>query len=157
VHVNASERIESERIDLAKRVLQEAVFASRGGGARKDLGALAGAAGGSALGGCGLGAGPNLDLSLTENGERLAQQLWPAGLDGARADRARAALTEWIRRQDGLDRKRNHFLKAFRGEHGFDRSAYGPELVSRFEAGLAAVNDENRERLDEAAALLASV
>ncbi len=140
---------DSERIELAKRLLQEAVFASRGRSAPKDLGA-SGA-------GCGLGAGPNLDLALTEDGERVASLFWPAGLDGARASRARTLLTEWIRRQDALDRKRNHFLKAFRGEHGFDRAAYTSELTELFEAGLEAVNAESRARLDEASTELASV
>jgi len=140
---------DSERIELAKKLLQEAVFASRGRSAPKDLD-------GSGAG-CGLGAGPNLDLALTDDGERVASLFWPAGLEGARASRARALLTEWIRRQDALDRKRNHFLKAFRGEHGFDRAAYTSELAERFEAGLEAVNAESLARLDEAATELASV
>ena len=49
--------------------------------------------------------------------------------------------------QDALDRKRNHFLKAFRGKHGFDRTRYDAERLSEYERGLARVNDEeNRAR-----------
>jgi hypothetical protein len=61
-------------------------------------------------------------------------------------------LRGWVEKQDALDRKRNHFLKAFRGQHGFDRTRYTSEQSAEFEAGLARVNDEE-DRLRRAAAL----
>jgi hypothetical protein len=45
-------------------------------------------------------------------------------------------------------------MKAFRGRHGFDRRAYGPEVAAEYEAGLAAVNAEENRRLSEAAEAL---
>jgi hypothetical protein len=67
----------------------------------------------------------------------------------------RDVMTAWIERQDALDRKRNHFLKDFRGRHGFDRRLYGPEVLAEFEAGLARINvEEDSERRAAAERLL---
>ena len=52
----------------------------------------------------------------------------------------RAALVGWVERNDQLDRDRNHFLKAFRTKHGFDRRAWTPELLAEYEQGLAEIN-----------------
>ena len=57
-------------------------------------------------------------------------------------ERLQAVMTAWIEEQDQLDRKRNHFLKAFRGKHGARRADYDPQLLAEFEAGLDAVNAE---------------
>jgi hypothetical protein len=75
--------------------------------------------------------------------------LFESELAADEIERVREVMREWIERADALDRKRNHFLKAFRGRHGFDRNAYGPEELAAFEQGLAAVNAEvDRERAD---------
>jgi hypothetical protein len=62
-------------------------------------------------------------------------------------------LARWVERADQLDRDRNHFLKAFRTKHGFDRRAYDTELAAQFERGLAEVNarveDERRAAAHE--------
>ena len=64
-------------------------------------------------------------------------------------------MRAWIEAQDALDRKRNHFLKAFRNEHGFDRTKYDAAELAEFESGLARINDEeNRERRSAASKLL---
>lgn len=65
-------------------------------------------------------------------------------------------MSDWIGRQDALDRKRNHFLKDFRGRHGFDRTRYETAVLAEFEAGLARINaEEDSERRAAAERLLA--
>jgi len=135
------------RIETAVRLLRAAVFAARSGGRGEALAA-------EQSGGCGLGSGPRLDVPLDADGERWLRELWPAGLSEAETVRVRDVLVAWVRRQDGLDRQRNHFMKAFRGRHGFDRRAYAPEVEAEYEAGLADVNAEENRRLSEAAAAL---
>ena len=64
-------------------------------------------------------------------------------------------MRAWIEAQDALDRKRNHFLKAFRHEHGFDRTKYTAAETDELDAGLARINDEeNRECRSAAQAML---
>ncbi|MBM3991937.1 MAG: hypothetical protein FJ298_13140 [Planctomycetes bacterium] len=75
-------------------------------------------------------------LELTPRGRELAAELYPNVVPSHVA----ALLREWVERQDALDRDRNHFLKAFRHRHGFDRNAYSPELRAQFEQGLERVN-----------------
>lgn len=135
-----------ERLALAEELLREAVFAARGA---QSAGLALRGAGGN----CGLGdrAGPLADLS--PRARELCALLWPAGVRDAAA--LRAVLQEWIDRQDALDRKRNHFLKAFRHEHGFDRTRYTPEQSRAFEEGLAKVNAEE-DRLRAVAAQAAA-
>ena len=57
----------------------------------------------------------------------------------------------WVERQDALDRKRNHFLKAFRGEHGADRRQYSGEVRGAYEAGLERINAQVAEEHSAAA------
>lgn len=145
-----------ERLTTASAFLAEAVFASR---ARQAAGASllrAAERDGSAPTNCGLGREAAVELALSPRAAELARALWPMPLadDGLRA--VQAVVTAWVERQDQLDRDRNHFLKAFRGKHGFDRNAYTPQLLAQFEAGLAEVNARvERERREAAAALLA--
>lgn len=140
-------------LDLAMKFLQEAVYASRG---VQHAGHAA--PGGGA--GCGLGERPGVPEAFSEGQARLFEALLQGIPDAARADFVRHAQRlcgEWIRAQDGLDRKRNHFLKAFRQEHGFDRRAYPPEIEAEFAAGLDAINRDNRGRLEDHARLLADL
>jgi len=65
-------------------------------------------------------------------------------------------LAEWVRRQDALDRRRNHFLKDFRHAHGFDRTRYTAEQRAEFESGLERINAEENEKRAQAAEELLS-
>jgi len=123
----------AELLALAELFLQEAVYRSRATQAAGT--ALAGLADG-APGRCGLGEGAAVVLELTPRGRELAAELYPNVVPSHVA----ALLREWVERQDALDRDRNHFLKAFRHRHGFDRNAYSPELRAQFEQGLERVN-----------------
>jgi hypothetical protein len=130
---------QSERLLLAETFLQEAAYRSR------ETGAASAALGESAAAGCGLGAKPALALDLSRRAEELFARLWPAELAGEDLARIRAVMTDWIARQDALDRRRNHFLKEFRQRHGFDRNAYGAEQLRDFDAGLARINAEESQ------------
>ena len=121
------------RIRLAEELLREAVFHSRG--RQSTFQALRPAQ-------CGLGEKAEVVLDLSPRGRELCGRLFADGIDERASERLRATMAEWIERQDALDRKRNHFLKAFRGRHGFDRTAYAPEVLAAFEAGLAEVASE---------------
>lgn len=137
--------MEATRSTLAAELLLEAVYASRSRqGAANTLG------GGDPS--CGLGAKPELASDLTERGRELLAALWPGGPGDP--DGLRRAMSAWVRRQDAFDRRRNHYLKDFRGEHGFDRSAYSDEVRAAYEAGLEEINAENRSAQTEAAAAL---
>lgn len=132
-----------ERIQQAQAFLQEAVYRSR---ARQ-------AAGTELAGGdpnCGLGEKAALELNLSERGAELFASLWP---DPDAVDRAHVlgVLSDWVTRQDALDRKRNHFLRDFRHANGFDRTAYTAEQREAFEQGLDAVNREVNDGLRQAA------
>lgn len=146
-----------ERLTTAAAFLAEAVFASR---ARQAAGVSllrAAERDGSAPTNCGLGREAAVELALSPRAAELARVLWPAPLADDALRAVQAVVTGWVERQDQLDRDRNHFLKAFRGKHGFDRNAYTPELLAQFEAGLAEVNARvERERGQAAAALLAA-
>lgn len=151
----------TERLDLARDFLREAVYRSRARQAASGVLAqpvAPDAECSAALGNCGLGEKAAVVLDLDERGQELFARLFGGDeLPAPALERVHAAMTDWIRRQDALDRKRNHFLKTFRHEHGFDRRAYGAELLAEYDAGLAAVNDQCDRELDEAAqALLAS-
>jgi hypothetical protein len=121
-----------DRSALARRLLQQVVYRSRGAQA---AGSALGASGGGPAG-CGLGAGPAVVLELDAEGRELFESIFPGGLAGADLQRVQRELESWVRRQDALDRQRNHFLKDFRHRHGFDRRAYPPEILARYEAGL---------------------
>jgi len=87
-------------------------------------------------------------------GLELFRKLFADGLDERGAESFRAAMSGWIEKQDAFDRKRNHFLKAFRGRHGFDRTVYPPEVVAEYDAGLAGIaSDEDAERIRAAEAI----
>jgi hypothetical protein len=144
----------SERVDLARELLREAVYQSR---AKQAAGtSLAPRAEGQS-GNCGLGAHAAIESGLSPKGRELAARLWPTPLASEDAARAQAAIEAWVERQDALDRKRNHFLRDFRTKHGFDRAKYTAEELAAFEAGLARINaDEDRQRAAAAAELAGS-
>jgi len=142
------------RIELAERFLQEAVFRSR---ERQAVGTALRRAASPAAGNCGLGEKAAIELDLSPRGRELAAQLWPAGLEGERLGALKTLVADWIVEQDALDRKRNHFLRDFRGKHGFDRSKYGDESLHAYETGLSKVNAEETERRREVARDLAGL
>lgn len=146
-----------ERLTTAAAFLAEAVFASR---ARQAAGVSllrAAERDGSAPTNCGLGREAAVELALSPRAAELARSLWPAPLTDDALRAVQDVVARWVELQDQLDRDRNHFLKAFRGKHGFDRNAYTPELLAQFEAGLAEVNARvERARGEAAAALLAA-
>lgn len=137
-----------ERLALARSFLQEAVYRSRG----DQAGAALFAAAGTGTEGCGLGKGPSVVLDLTPRAEALFRDLGASPATALKP--VQECMAGWVRRQDALDRKRNHFLKAFRGEHGADRRGYSEEVLRAFEEGLDAVNAQVSEALEEAAASL---
>lgn len=135
-------------MELAERFLQEAVFRSR---ERQAVGAELRRGASPGAGNCGLGEKAAIELDLSARGRELAAQLWPAGLGAEALETLKTAVASWIVEQDALDRKRNHFLRDFRGKHGFERSKYDEGTLSAFEAGLAKVNAEETERRLEVA------
>ena len=134
-----------ERLALARSFLQEAVYRSRGDQAGAAL-FSADPAGGE---GCGLGEGPSIALDLTPRAEVLFRDLGVP--EGTVLEPVRECMAAWVQRQDALDRKRNHFLKAFRGKHGADRRSYSDEERRTFEEGLEAVNALVTEAQQDAA------
>lgn len=139
----------SLRLSRAEELLQEAVYQSRAAQAAGV--ALRQPAAGS-VGSCGLGEGAAVVLELSPRGAELYGELF--GPDADRG-RIRDTLREWVELQDALDRDRNHFLKAFRRAHGFDRNAYSSAERAEFERGLEALNTEvTRARRTAAARLL---
>ncbi len=138
------------RIQAAEDFLKEAVFRSRevqssidpwGGPAQRQA---------SGPGNCGLGQEAAIELELTPRAEEILPQLELADLA-----HVRSIQSEWIERQDALDRKRNHFLRDFRRRHGADRTAYDASTLADFEAGLEDVNlEESRDRRAAALRLL---
>ena len=137
----------ADPLALAEALLDEVVYASR---ARQS--ATTAISSGDAA--CGLGAGPKFESQYGPRARQCLEQLWPRGAPNDAA--LQATLSAWVRRQDGFDRERNHFLKAFRAEHGPDRNAYTPDVRQGFEAGLEAINESNTQaRRTAARALLA--
>jgi hypothetical protein len=127
---------QDERLRLAEEFLQEAVYQARSAqaagtflarGARPDAGA------------CGLGEG----AGSAREGSTRALELHETLFGTTEQAPARRALVDaWVETQDALDRKRNHFLKAFRLAHGFDRNAYSDVERAEFESGLQCINAE---------------
>lgn len=143
----------NDSLELAEAFLQEAVFRSR---AVQAAGTALAQLGSDKQRQCGLGAQAAVELDLTPRALELAQQLWPGGLDAGRIATLRRVMAAWIERQDALDRERNHFLKAFRHKHGFDRRAYSAEQLAEYENGLAAINAQaDAERRAAAVEVLA--
>lgn len=137
------------RVELAVAFLQEAVYRSRES-QPSGAGFLSGASN------CGLGEKPSLQLELGARGQELSLELWPQGLTPTQLEKVRERMAEWVRRQDGLDRKRNHFLKDFRQSHGMDRTRYTPQQSAEFEQGLVRINQEETQlRVAAAESLLA--
>jgi hypothetical protein len=126
----------NERLARAEDFLQEAVFRSRSA----QAGAGLWAAGDPAAADCGLGARAEVVLDLTPRAEAPLREFWSAPPDSPELARIRERMAEWVERQDALDRKRNHFLKAFRAEHGFDHGAYDERQRAAYRAGLDAIN-----------------
>ena len=140
---------ESNPLELAQTFLQEAVYNSRGAQAGKATMSPGGK--GADKGQCGLGQDAAIVLDLSPNAEEVLHKLWPASLDEAGVLRLQGQMTEWIEAQDQLDRKRNHFMKAFRGKHGFRRADYDSQTLAAYEEGLDAVNQESLDALRQAA------
>ncbi len=139
------------RIRLAEDFLREAVYRSRGqqavhvglAGAKLDQP--------SGPANCGLGKKVAVCLDLSPRGEEICQRLWPKGLGPADLERIHEVMGGWITLQDSLDRKRNHYLRDFRQEHGFDRQAYTSEELAKYEKGLERINREVDDGLRNAA------
>jgi len=146
----------TERLSKAEAFLQEAVYQSRGRQAA-EVGLVRGRMEGKPSGptNCGLGREAAIELALSARAEQLAEELWPDGCDAELQVRIAEVMRTWCARQDQLDRDRNHFLKAFRGAHGFDRTVYTPEQTAEYDAGLERVNEQsNAERREHALRLL---
>jgi hypothetical protein len=142
--------VDTERLRLAEEFLREAVFGSR---EKQAAGSLERTFR-NETSSCGLGERAATLLDLSPRGRELYEQMFGRAA-GPAGDAIRATMTAWIERQDAIDRKRNHFLKAFRGRHGFDRARYAPEVLRDWEAGLAGINaEEDVERRATAGRLL---
>ena len=126
--------MDATRTDSPSAFLQEAVYRSR-----TQQAAIAAVAPDA---GCGLGARPAVVLSSTPAGGSCSTPSGRRAWNEAALARVREALRAWVRAQDALDRRRDHFLKAFRQEHGFDRRAYAPDVLAAYESGLEAINAE---------------
>ena len=141
-----------DRLRQAEAFLQEAVYRSRdaqAGAALLDAHASV-PTNGEAIP-CGLGRKAAVVLDLSPRAQDLFASLWPIDLSPTDVESVRDLMADWVRRQDALDRKRNHFLKAFRGTHGFDRTQYTEEQSKAYRHGLDAVNAEVDESRTEAA------
>ena len=146
----------SERLAAAEAFLQEAVYQSRGRqAAQTSLGRALAEQKPAGPTNCGLGREAAIELGLSPRAVELSEELWPDGCDDAQRTRVAEVMTAWCARQDQLDRDRNHFLKAFRHEHGFDRTRYTTEQTAAYDAGLDEVNGRcNDERREHARRLL---
>ena len=144
-----------ESLHLAEEFLREAVFRSR---ERQAIGVSLQPTrpDGSSPTNCGLGREAEVALDLSARAQGILRELWPTELAQSDLERLRAVMTNWIETQDALDRERNHFMRDFRRQHGFDRARYTTEEVSAFESGLERVNaQESSKRRAEARRLLA--
>ena len=142
-----------DRIALAEELLQAAVYRSRAG--QSVATSLRGTSAPGA-GTCGLGAKAEVLLDLSERGLDIFGRLLGESPDQRRLQLARDVMAGWVVEQDAIDRRRNHFLKEFRGRHGFDRRSYSPEVLAAHEAGLAEINGrETSARRASAERLLA--
>lgn len=146
--------MDADRLQTAEEFLREAVYRSRATQAFQTFLAQGAA---PKLGQCGLGERAAIVLDLDARGRELFERLWRTGLGDDELARVRDVLRQWIETQDALDRERNHFLKAFRREHGFDRTQYSSAQVAEFELGLADLARTEDERRAAAAHQLLSV
>jgi len=143
-----------QSLHLAEEFLREAVYRSR---ERQAIGVSLQPTrpDGSSPTNCGLGRGAEVVLDLSARARGILRELWPEELAQQELERLRAVMTDWIETQDALDRQRNHFMRDYRKQHGFDRSLYTPEQVRDFEAGLERVNaEESSKRRAQAQRLL---
>ena len=142
--------MENKALEAAGRLLQEAVYRSRG--KQAGVASMAGADldGEVGPGNCGLGQRALVDLEQTEEGRAAFRQLFPGEPSDATVEGLSKLLATWVKRQDGLDRKRNHFLRDFRDQHGYDRRDYTEEQRATYGSGLDAVNAEENEGLHAA-------
>jgi hypothetical protein len=141
-------------IELAEAFLREAVYRSR---ARQGLEGAVASGDPEAPGFCGLGEKPAVVLDLDARGAALLERLWGPAVGDAELARIRDAMSAWIRRQDALDRKRNHFMRDFRTTHGSERERYAEPERRAWDAGLAEINEQvNRELRAAAEGLLAA-
>lgn len=141
----------NERCKRAEELLQEAVYASRAQQAAGVSLLSEHDRDGSSSARCGLGRTPAIELGLSERGRAALEALWPGGPSEPRWTEIRAAIARWVERCDQLDRDRNHFLKAFRNKHGFDRRDYTPEQLEAYEQGLETINARVTAERDAAA------
>ena len=147
--------LSEESLRLGEEFLREAVYRSR---ERQAIGVSLQPTrpDGSSPTNCGLGREAEVVLDLSPRAREILGELWPEELPQQDLERLRAVMTGWIETQDALDRERNHFLRDFRRQHGFDRTRYAPEDVRAFETGLERVNaEETSKRRAEAQRLLA--
>jgi hypothetical protein len=148
--------VDSARLQLAEAFLREAVYRSREAQAAQSV--FPSAAPPPASGRCGLGERAVVVLDLSLRGRELFERIWMSPLTEGEFDRLRDVMREWVVDQDALDRKRNHFLKAFRNRYGFDRTKYAREIEREYEAGLERLNaEEDEARWSAARALIESV
>ena len=132
-----------DRIALGEEFLREAVYRAR----ERQSAVAAIRAPVTSNPNCGLGERAVAVLDLSPRASELLGRIHPGELDEADARAVHEAMAEWTEAQDALDRKRNHFLKDFRGRNGFDRTGYSPAVLADFEAGLARINaEEDAER-----------
>jgi len=140
------------RIERAQAFLQEGVFRSRASQALTSALRQPAAAG---LGNCGLGEKAAVELDLSARGRELFDELWADPAQTCDLVRMRALMAGWIKKQDALDRKLNHFLKEFRQRHGFDRTRYDAQATASYDAGLAELHrEQDRARREVALELL---
>lgn len=139
--------MDEARLDLAQAFLREAVYRSRAAQAAASVFPSPSA---PSAGRCGLGERAVVVLDLSDKGRELFERIWSAAPTEDELARLREMMREWVVDQDALDRKRNHFLKAFRNRHGFDRTRYTTEQLAEYDAGLARINTEEDDALREA-------
>ena len=144
----------ASRVNRAEDLLREAVFRSR---ERQAIGKALAAIAAPGKSGCGLGERAAVVLDLSDKGKRAAKSLWPEGLGEEAQISMREQLALWVEAQDALDRKRNHFIKAFRLAHGFDRTSYSADHEREFQAGLKQINTEESAERRTAAERLAAI
>lgn len=146
---------DGERLELAETYLREVVFRSRERQATSTAFAAPTAA--DAPGRCGLGEKASVVLDLSERAGEIFARLWPIAPDAVELERIRGVMSAWVIEQDALDRKRNHYLKAFRAAHGFDRTRYSAAETLEFERELERINGrENEARRAAALQLVAA-
>ncbi len=118
--------MENEAQAAAGRLLREAVSRSRG--KQTEVASPAGA-----------------DLEQPGEGRGPFRHLSPGTPSGATMEGLSQLLATWVKRQDGLDRKRKHFPRDFRDQHGYDRRDYNEEQRADYGNGLDAVHAEENE------------